>query len=500
MGSVHLDRNTSEIPGESTTYRSATLAWPFILSICTGYTVLAVVRYFTFNNASFDTAVIGNVLWRIAHGFNDFTALVGAHHFVDHASPLLLVFLPFFRVSIDVGIVSLLVGQGLSLVMIGWAVWSLASFLELPIHLRWTSLLASLASPGSLLITQMGFHATGLALGPLAMTLSKGIQKRPLGEWWWWPVLAAFGRQEIAVAVFIAGLVLFRQNRRSVFRLAAVGLFTLIGGLVWGWFSAGGGSSVGYHLAHLGSSPGQALATVWEEPSALFPPILEASNLVNLAIWLLPFGLLLPLRAWWILLPALPLISIPILGVWPAADSTWEHYWHILLPTAALASVVSVHRLAGQATSLMAVAAMTFLALSWLPAREVIGSFVSVPARQDLASIVEAADLSDEESVSGLFELLPRLAGREELMVFPRPFSCVHDVFGFFAAPSAPPDVVMVPPGFNRFFSSERQYEEMESMLIEAYRPTAELDSAVIWRVADEELAASLYVPCNQSG
>lgn len=472
-----------------------------VMLVTLGYAALAVNRYLTFKVQPFDTGVFANVLWRLAHGYDDVSALTGVHHFADHPSGLVLGLVPMARVAGDLIVPLLLVLQAMSVGLVGWATWRIASVFDLSAHLRWLLLAAALIGPGAYFAAVGEFHESGLALGPLAMTIAGGLEERQTRLYWIWPLLAALARVELALAILILGLVLWRLGRRrpanGVVWIGATVSLLLVGWLV---FNPWEGASVSGHLGHLGSSPGEALGAAIRTPGVALEPLLNTVMIGALAFWLLQFGILAPLRGAAFLLPALPLIAIPILGSWPPADPWYEHYWHVLLPLLPAASAYGMTK--NDRARRLSPALIGFgIILTWVflgPFSSATPDFLRIqPLRPDVASEQQVVETVPGSSISAPGQLVPHLADRESIHWFPLPFVCseaARNTIPGYRSPTSPPEVVIEEPE-SPMTDDER--EQLDLMLVTGYYPRQEIGPFVVWDLVDVEASKAAMGACR---
>ena len=154
------------------------------------FSVLGWLRFATFDMTAFDAGIFDNVLWRLANGYNDVTAITGAHHFSDHMSLLILLAVPLYALTPQFGLLALTVAQAASVALVPLAAWLLASHLDLDRRTRLIVLLVATAGAGTWNAALIDVHEVGLAVGPLAMTGVIAIRQDPLhtcrtipGQW-----------------------------------------------------------------------------------------------------------------------------------------------------------------------------------------------------------------------------------------------------------------------------------------------------------------------------
>ncbi|NOY55082.1 MAG: DUF2079 domain-containing protein [Actinobacteria bacterium] len=459
-----------------------------------GFTVVSAVKFASFRYG-FDTAVVLNVLWRLAHGYDSVTALTGFAHLSDHPSLLLLTLVPLTRLA-GPWIPQLLFAlQALSTAMVAWSVWRLARARGLDMGVSVSLYLVTLLGAGSWFAATGEFHIVDLALGPLAAVAANHALDRP-GRAVFWAAVAASARIEIAVVIIIMGLVILREKRRSGFSLMGVGAVVGTVLMVIGSLSNGGGVSFAAHLGHLGSSPIEALGTIARHPFELFRPLGNPIMLIALFFWLASFAALpVVLGGRW-LLPALPMLAIPMLGTWTPADWYFEHYWHVLLVFGAVAAVEGLLRLRAspKTLSLLLVGSslVVWVAFGPLSPHMPVGWRLDL-ARPDPAATEVALHVPPSESLSVPLNLAPSFALRRSITFFPRPFSCegTESLLPGLLAPGAePPETVVATDGW------PPQDDGVWAALRNHYRLGFTVGEYGVWQLQDRVGASTLAVDC----
>jgi hypothetical protein len=303
-------------------------------------------------------------------------------------------------------------------------------------------------SPGAFLATRLDVHEPTLGLGFLAMTLSAGLTGQRLSRSWWWPVLAAACRIEMAAATIIAGLLFLRspQTRKLGVMATMVGFGGLVLSLLLIWRSRSDAVSLTTHLAHLGSTPLEVVSTAVTRPLEILKPLGNPTMLSSLAVWLLPMGLVLPLLGWRCLLVALPMAGVAIFGVWAPADHYVHHYWYGFLVTAPFGALVGLRR-KPHLQKVFVSTALVGLVIAWIgfgPALSIMRPFgrtASAPLREMVRYVSEHGMIS----VSAPDYVVPHLVGRVDIYPFPRPFQCSEESIGPFRVSGVVPELVLVP-------------------------------------------------------
>lgn len=433
----------------------------------------------------FDSALYGNVSWRLANGFDDVSSLTGFPYLPSHISGVLFLFLPVFRWWPGWGLPVVFVAQAMSVGLIGWAVWTLSGFFELDRAIRWILLAGTLLSPGALLATRLEINEPTLMLGALAMAISTGLRAVPLSRMWWWVVLAASGRIEMAAATLVVGLLLLIGRRRASGALTfAVGGAVLGATLLYLFAGSGDAPSVAAHFAHLGASPGEIFRTVVTRPLALFEPLGSYIMWISFVFWLLPFGLIVPLIGWRWLLPALPLAAIAVLGVWPYADAFIQHYWYGFLVGGSMATIYALHRRPRLRSHYPALG-LAGLGGAWLMMAPLISGLglSGSPDTPALREMVVYLGVLPRDGMTVPLAAAPHLVGRPDLQFFPRPFGCADLQIGPYRPPDALPRFVALAGLSLDPSSPDERFATVSGLIIEHYELVAVPADFQLWEL-----------------
>lgn len=461
--------------------RRTWIAYSAIAAVGLTYVVVALLRLFRFDMTGFDAGVFDNVLWRLANGFDDVTALTGAHHFSDHMSILILFAVPIYALVPDLGLPVLMVAQVISVALVAVATWLLADHMELADEKRRAALLVALLGAGVFNAAVNDIHAVGLALGPLALTAALAVRNHRIRTYWIWPALAALARIDLAVSVLIIGLLVRRQHPEHGRVAIALGATSAVAMGLWLFLNPWEGTSFAFHFAHLGiDTPRELPGAVIADPIAALEPLTDSTMWRTVILWFAGFMVLPPLRAARWLLPALPTVIIPVLGSWPAADHARVHYWHVLLPTMAVATVFGLARspeLRDRSfhLAILAVAITWIFMPLFMPS---LGNDVG-DHRETVAFLQERPNAS----VAAIGFLVPHITTRESVMQLPTPFACPTLPIAAFRPPEKPPDLVALPGE-----ALERADTDAELALAEVltsyYTPIADFGRFEVWELA----------------
>lgn len=463
----------------------------FVVVGCVGllYAALALLRLARFDMTAFDAGIFDNVLWRLANGYDDVTAITGSHHFSDHLSPLLLAAVPLYAVLPGLALQVLMVAQAASVALVGLAAWLLAEHVGLGSSSRRAVLLVALIGAGAYNAALIDIHEVGLALGPLAMTVVLAMRGTTLRGYWVWPALAAAARIDLALSVLIVGILLRHERPRHARVAMSIGALAGVGMALWLLLNPWEGTSFAFHFGHLGiSSASELPGAMISDPIAAIEPLLDPTMYGTLLIWLAGFMFVPPLRGVRWLLPALPTVLIAVLGSWQQADKPHLHYWHVLLPMLAIAAVfglVKLPKLQEKAFYL----AVASVAVTW-----VFMPLFKPPFGTDLSderAVVSFLQEHPDASVAAYRSLIPHISHRQTVMQLPTPFACPTPPLASFIGPDGSPDLVAIPAAVmeNRESSADAA---VVSALQRFYEPAATFGTFEVWS-RSAEVPADVY-------
>jgi uncharacterized membrane protein len=461
------------------------------------YASLALLRLVRFDLTAFDAGIFDNVLWRLGNGYNDVSALTGSHHFSDHMSPLMLLAVPIYAVVPGLGLPVLILAQAASVALVALATWRLAEYLELDVERSRAALIVVVLGAGAYNAAVIDIHEVGLALGPLAMTAVLAIRADPLRRYWVWPLLAAMARIDIAVSVLVIGLLVRRDRPRHARTAGAIGAAATTAMGLWLFLNPWDGTSFAFHFGHLGiDSAAELPGAVIADPGAALEPLLDPTMWSTIAIWMVGFMLVPPLRAARWLLPALPTVIIPVLGSWQQADEPHLHYWHVLLPMLAIATCFGLARsprLRDWAFSLAIVAA----AVTWVFMGLFKPSFTNDIA--DERATVGWLQDRPAASVAAFRTLVPHITTRPTVMQLPTPFACPPVPIASFVGPDRPPDLIALPGAV-----LENPLTGADAAVVEAlsnyYERVASFGGLQVWARTEAVPAAAYSIVCGPDG
>ncbi len=315
--------------------------WAWISNISLAATVLfaslALSRYRTWHNETFDLAFYARMVWGIGH-WDLANPLVGAPLWGLHLS---LVLIPLGLLSRVVPVVPLLLI--VQAVCVGAAGIPLARVAFRRIGhpaAAYGALLAYLLYPTVGSVATYEFHPSSLALLPLALALDwldqRDVHKGALAL-----LLAATCREDVALACALTGLALALRKQH---RAAGLGIFTLftawfvvyLFGIAPRFLPRTG--SLQLHYGHLGSSPTGILAHLAAHPVATLRGLCTPARLLYVPRLLVPVAFLPLLRPRWLLPIAAP-VAINLLSQFPTAVQIHSHYSTLAVPFVIVAAV-----------------------------------------------------------------------------------------------------------------------------------------------------------------
>lgn len=423
----------------------------FVLAVVVVFSALAIARFHTFHNRTFDLAFYTRMAWGFVR-LDLWMPLNEAHFFGLHLSPILIPIGALGTLLDWAGLGSiqtvLLVSQCASA---GFAALCLARLAE--VHLggkdkRALSLLllgaaTLLFHPNLLHVLSYEAHPGTLALGPLAALLVEldlamlrqtqsaqshqtnrsthahtQNQRSSKARVIFFSLLMLSCREDLALPLCVLGVLFFSTPLRKT------GLFVALFSLVYFAFflvvlhprHAPEASSFQLHFGHFGDSPSAVISAWLADPLALFAHVFCAKNLRYLALLLLITPLAI-FRARFVLV-AVPILAINLVSRFPTTTNLDSHYLTLAVPALVAAHLVSFRALEVRAAArgprfrrVLIGCALTLSAVLFL--------FLGVPklsaftpdARTEAAQAVLRV-IPENASVAAPDELLPHLATR----------------------------------------------------------------------------------------
>lgn len=404
------------------------------LSVILG--TLGWVRHRNYWTGAFDLGIFDQAVWQLAHG-RAFTSILDRNIFADHFSLVLLLFVPLYWIAATP--VWLLWGQAVALGATVLPLRAMAKDAGVP---TWVATALVACSAPLLAAATFDFHPATLAVPFVAATLlyaRRDERRRAVA----FAAAIVLCRADLGLVIVAVAIV---SGRRTRLPLAAVGVGAAIAGaLVPGLFGETNGWAP--HFGHLGSGPVDAALHPWHIVAALA----SEGSLRPLVTWVLAAGGLVLLQRRWML--ALVVAGLPVLlSRWGATELPWFHYGAPMAPIAIGGTLFALSpdrppwRMLGTFRSGIVVGSVSVAVvfaspLSALAPDQFRAWEVLHPAPG--ARAVAAAEIATDEVVSADNRIVPHLAHREQIYLYPVPFAIPE---GFFAE-GAEPDLSKYPPG-----------------------------------------------------
>ena len=313
------------------------------VSFCTLFSTLALARFLTFHNQTFDLAFYARMAWGLVH-WRWWDPIIDAHFFGLHVS---WVMAPLGALGLVFGTVPvLLVVQAAAVCAVCWPLYRMGS--------RRAGELGAVLAPAIWLlypnlghVTTYEFHPGNLALLPLVLALDCLDRERTRALGWLIAAVVAC-RADLTTATFILGLLFYWQGGElrkpglliAVFSLVYLALYSLVMIPLLGPKHG----SLGLHFGKWGSGPLEMAGNILLSPAALFEHLSEPRRLLYLPKLLAPL-LFLPLLAPRWLLLAVPQLAVNLLSDFPTATDMDCHYTTLIVPALAVATVEALGRL-----------------------------------------------------------------------------------------------------------------------------------------------------------
>jgi uncharacterized membrane protein len=405
---------------------------------------LALARFSTVHNHTFDLAEYARLAWGLAHG-QPWDAVMGGHVLGGHM-PWVLSPLGMLARALG-GVFStaqvLLVAQALCMAFSAYFVFRVALRVlgRVPAVLF---ALAYLAYPNLGHVAAYEMHPGSLALLPLAwafdlLDAQREVRPPRAGLFACACALIVACRASLGLEVFALCALAVWQSREHATRLRSTALIT--GALAFAYLAASmlvlrpafGGGTTGSFDAHFGpwgGSPFGIVHALLTRPGDVFAHLAAPERVRYLPMVLAPFAFL-PLlgpRALWV---ALPSLAINLASVFPTTTRIDSHYLTPAVPALAVAAIHGLRALAQRAQVGPSVAPLAYATLTVaLLAHAIAGGapwsldFIArdfVPDARTRAAQSMLVSIPDGGSVQAPDPLLPHLAERRAVHRAPPP-------------------------------------------------------------------------------
>lgn len=294
------------------------------------FAVLALARYATFHNETFDLAFYTRIAWGLTH-WDFWEPMVNAHVYGLHLSPIL----------VPLGALGLIFGTAPVLLIAQSAAIAGATFPIARIGARHLGSAGAIAGAIAWLfypnlghVAAFEMHPGTLAVLPLAWSawaIDTGhVRALALGA-----IGTLLCREDLALVVALAAAAFawqHRDRRRAAAIVAALATaYALFFFLVLHPAYAPARGSLELHFGRFGSSPAEVAFYLLTHPIELVAHLATPARATYLPKILSPLALLPLLKPRW-LVPAIPIFGINLVSQWPTATDLSVHYLTPALP------------------------------------------------------------------------------------------------------------------------------------------------------------------------
>lgn len=384
-------------------------------------------RHDRFGTFDHDLGIWDQSAWLLANG-ELFNTVRGLEVFGFHVSPALYLYAPFYWLGAGPSFLNITMVAALTL-------GAIPVFLAARHHLgnEWHALLVAvvfLVNYVGQWMLQETFHPEVMAITPLLFAYLASLRRR-------WPVYAGWvvfamsWKEDVALAVFMLGVVLLvrRQPRVGVATMAGAALwFVLATQVIVPAFSPGGNFTENL-FGDLGSSPTEIVETSVTDPSIPLEHLDRADAPGYVFDLAAPFGFT-PFLSPLALLIGLPQTLVNLLAIHGFFWETKVHYAALPLTAMTIAAIEGVARPRRRSVrrfllGLMAVGAC-YTAINWGIApftQDYRSGFWPLDPPPNQAALEAAVDVpAEEDAVSASYNLVPHLSHRSNIYTFPNPW------------------------------------------------------------------------------
>ncbi|HZD70054.1 MAG TPA: DUF2079 domain-containing protein, partial [Actinomycetes bacterium] len=384
-----------------------------------------------FGTYGFDVGIYDQGTWLLSRLRAPFVTVRGLNLFGEHASYILVLVAPLYRLWADPRLLLLL--QAIALALPAWVVYRLGSR-----HLGNPAAglavaVAYLAFPAMQWAMDWQFHPETLAAAFLALAaLAADDRRHRLMTLWL--ALALLCREDVGLVVAGFGGLLLLTGQR------AVGRRVLLAGLIW-WVLAtfllipwANGRQTNLFEVHYGITGVGPIALLKALPSMTgraLATALSNQGLGYLLLVLVPL-LGLPLLAPKALLPVAPALFLNLAAIPPEQHQIRYQYLATSAPFLAIAAVAGLRVVASRRRALLAPALIALVLAALVmdqrfgPAPWSHNKIVASSSPADQARNRALAMIPADAPVSAQFNLVPHLSHRVRIFEFPNPFRAAN--------------------------------------------------------------------------
>jgi uncharacterized membrane protein len=416
---------------------SSRTLWPLLLGLAVaGFVGVFVWQTFSiherFGSYGFDLGIFDQGTWLLSQVERPFVTIRGLNLFGDHASYILLLVAPLYRLWADPRL--LLTLQVLALAFPAVVLYRIAARRLRHPAAGLAVALAYLAYPGMQWAATWQFHPETLAAGFLAGAALAADEERPRTM----AVLLALAmlcKEDVGLVVAGFGALLWLTGRARWGQLAiaaGIGWF-LLTAFVLVPLANGRGSSPHAQLNYGigGSGPLAVLGAVPDLLQRALVTTFANTGLAYLALVFVPLALL-PLASWRHLLPVAPPILLNLAAVHGYQQKITYQYLATSAPFLAIAATAGMVVLTARRRGLLAPLAILLVAVAvamdvrFGPAPWSDKPALGPPPRQTEARQAALSMIPPDAPVSAQYHLVTHLAHRRQVYEFPNPFRAVN--------------------------------------------------------------------------
>jgi uncharacterized membrane protein len=397
--------------------------WLITLAILLGLAILAFgwFRHATYRSRGFDMAYFDQAIWLMAHGHTPFVTVIGRNIFLDHFSPVLVVFVPFYVIHATP--IWLVAAQAVALAFGLLALGPLLDEFHLSPGWRRGLITAYVASPLLWNAALFDFHASTLATPFLiiGLTASKRDHVKTMAAC---ALAVLLIRDDLGLAVMGMVLMYFSISSRRGARLLLFAL-AFVWVVVAGRYSQSIDSPAQWqaHYGYLGADAHEALVHLLQSVARLASTAWSAGNGSSLLIWLMALGLLPLLSPVRLLLSTLWLIPLLVSARFSTGVLPTFHHGAVILPFLLLTAAGGIGRLRQGYFRVVGPWLLAIFVLASLWALNPFGVWIfRTPGLSPSVGREALEEIAASDRVTATTTLLPHLSQRVVALPFPYPF------------------------------------------------------------------------------
>jgi uncharacterized membrane protein len=382
------------------------------LAMAALWTWLSWARYRNFWSSALDLSIFDQGIWLLSRGQSPEVTVIGKNLFADHLSPVLLLFVPLYRLTATPFWLF-----AVQAALLGATVIPMRAFARLEGAPPWLATASVGLSAPLAAAAFFDFHPSTLAVPAVAWTLL-AARRGDVRQCTIAGLAVLLCRADLGWVLLGIAVVAPSATRRRLVTMAPIALAAgVVVPALWDTRS-----TWELHYGHLGSGVVDVLLHPWRIAAAAVSP----DAITTLLIWLLPVALLPIVRPRWFV--AVVIAGLPVLvSRWAGAHLPYFHYGAPIAPIAiggALVASVRCQQLRERGPVLLVGGALSALALMSPFAAGAPDSLRvwRVLRSDEAARHAAGAAIGNDEAVSAAPRVLAHLAHRDEAWIFPSPF------------------------------------------------------------------------------